>query len=434
MTDLLNLPGLTVDPARTAEADGRLTIGVMRRPKPDWSCNHCRGSDLVPNGTRTVCYADLPVRGMSVTLEWDRQRYRCKACGKSTPDRHPELHEDFLMTRRLYKWIGARCLGNTFAAVAKDVGMDERSVRRVFDQWSGERLKDLQFDTPKWLGVDEVHLLHHPRGILCDIHEKCLIDMLPTRSQETMGLRLSQFRERDRTEVVAMDMWVPYRRLAANLFPQATTVVDKWHVTKYADKGMETIRKSYRAKLPAGLRRQLVKDRFLLLSRAHRLKPEQQMVMETWTNTFPDLADAYATKEAFYGIYDSPDRSTAEAAMTKWESSLTPDMRVAFSDLLSALRNWHDPIFNYFDHRVTNAYTESINGLVKIANRAGRGYSFDVLRARMLLARKAFKYAGVPVAMAPSGARSRAAGMHIPTLIDHFTHGDLGFVPTAFAG
>jgi len=33
---------------------------------------------------------------------------------------------------------------------------------------------------------------------------------------------------------------------------------------------------------------------------------------------------------------------------------------------------------------VTNAYTESANGLAKIVNRAGRGYGFGVIRARVL--------------------------------------------------
>jgi hypothetical protein len=33
---------------------------------------------------------------------------------------------------------------------------------------------------------------------------------------------------------------------------------------------------------------------------------------------------------------------------------------------------------------VTNAYTESANGLAKIMNRAGRGYGFGVIRARVL--------------------------------------------------
>ena len=49
-----------------------------------------------------------------------------------------------------------------------------------------------------------------------------------------------------------------------------------------------------------------------------------------------------------------------------------------------AMSNWNTEIFAYFDYRVTNAYTEVLNGLIKIANRNGRSYSFDVIRAKTL--------------------------------------------------
>jgi len=33
---------------------------------------------------------------------------------------------------------------------------------------------------------------------------------------------------------------------------------------------------------------------------------------------------------------------------------------------------------------VTNAYTESLNNLIRLTNRIGRGYSFEALRAKIL--------------------------------------------------
>jgi hypothetical protein len=42
----------------------------------------------------------------------------------------------------------------------------------------------------------------------------------------------------------------------------------------------------------------------------------------------------------------------------------------------------------YFDHPISNAYTEALNGVAKTINRAGRGYSFEVLRARLLFGSK----------------------------------------------
>jgi transposase len=36
---------------------------------------------------------------------------------------------------------------------------------------------------------------------------------------------------------------------------------------------------------------------------------------------------------------------------------------------LTALRNWEDEAFAYFRHPVTNAYTEALNGVIRIVNR-----------------------------------------------------------------
>lgn len=41
-------------------------------------------------------------------------------------------------------------------------------------------------------------------------------------------------------------------------------------------------------------------------------------------------------------------------------------------------------ILNYFEHPVTNAYTESLNSLIRVMDRMGRGYSFEALRAKIL--------------------------------------------------
>lgn len=41
-------------------------------------------------------------------------------------------------------------------------------------------------------------------------------------------------------------------------------------------------------------------------------------------------------------------------------------------------------ILAFFTHPVTNAYTESLNGLIRVMDRMGRGYSFEALRAEIL--------------------------------------------------
>jgi hypothetical protein len=47
----------------------------------------------------------------------------------------------------------------------------------------------------------------------------------------------------------------------------------------------------------------------------------------------------------------------------------------------------YEDIFNYFDCPITNGYTEAMNGVMKAANRMGRGYSYEVIRAKLLFSK-----------------------------------------------
>jgi transposase len=67
-----------------------------------------------------------------------------------------------------------------------------------------------------------------------------------------------------------------------------------------------------------------------------------------------------------------------------WKSAIPIELEVPFKPLTTAVGNWKGDIFAYWDHPVTNAYTEAVAGLVKITNRVGRGYSFQAIRAKLL--------------------------------------------------
>src|SRR5690554_8084760 len=106
---------------------------------------------------------------------------------------------------------------------------------------------------------------------------------------------------------------------------------------------------------------------------------------------YPVIGVAFPEKEDFYAIYDAKSPAEAKALFNAWLHNLTPEIREAFNDLARAWQNWEPYICNYFNHPVTNAYTESLNNLIRVMNRLGRGYSFEALRAKVLFAEGAFK-------------------------------------------
>lgn len=76
-------------------------------------------------------------------------------------------------------------------------------------------------------------------------------------------------------------------------------------------------------------------------------------------------------------------------AFEAWENTLPEDGLEGFHSLAKTIHNHYEDIFAYWDSpsRITNAYTEGLNGLTKVANRMGRGYSYEIIRAKMLYAK-----------------------------------------------
>lgn len=240
------------------------------------------------------------------------------------------------------------------------------------------------------MGIDEIHLIR-PRGVITNIANNTIVELLPNRNKDTVAKYLYRLDGRDKVQYVAIDMRRPYRDATHAVLPQATIIVDKFHVVRMANDAVESARKSTRETLTVKQRRGLMRDRFVLLKRERDLTDQERPLMEGWTLNYPLLGEAYRLKEAFYGIYDCQTPDEAHNAFGDWYKSIPHGLHRHFEPLTKAFRNWTPEILAYFDHPVTNAYTESLNNLTRLMNRLGQGYSFEALRAKILFAEGAFK-------------------------------------------
>ncbi|CAO3425861.1 hypothetical protein [Azospirillum endophyticum] len=191
------------------------------------------------------------------------------------------------MTKRLVEWIGEQGLRRPFTAIADDVGIAEATVRDVWSGWTEGRIQALNIRIPSWMGLDGIHLLGQTRGVITDVGQRTLVDFLPKRDKGTVARRIAQMPNRDQIELVTMDMWRPYWTVVRELVPKAQVVVDRWHVQRYANEGLETVRKSLRAELPKKRRIALKDDRRLLLKRGCDLTGMEPLIVEAWCNEFP---------------------------------------------------------------------------------------------------------------------------------------------------
>lgn len=440
--DLLNLPHLRV---KSVTDNGNHYVIEAEGGVVPTACPECHHVGLHRFGTLRQGYMDAPIHGKRVKIEIERQRYRCKACRKTLLERMPHMDGKRLATERLIQYVEERCLKETFAALAREVGLDDKTIRHIFDDYVERLQQRIKFQTPEVLGIDELKIIGETRAMITDIRTLALFDMLPSRKKSELLPYFHNLPDKQRVKVVVMDMWSVYRQVADAELPGRPIVADRFHVTRTAQVALDRTRLAIRKGLDTRTRLQLKNERAVLFKRARDLTPTEETKLQHWTRLFPALGTAYALREEFAALYEHPTRAKAEAAGKKWQARAQQANLPHFRETLIALDSWWTEIFNWYDFRVTNAYTESINGIAKTVNRMGRGYSFEVIRARLLFDKRArvattvgvvrkrvpktnlaelFSHGGLPtwsdyapIEVATEGDEIVEFGPHIPTLV-----------------
>jgi transposase len=382
--DLLGLTDFRVLVVDEHSYDFHFQVALMAPPV---QCVHCGQHKLYRHETKPQLFMDLPIRGKRVGITIQRHRYRCCTCHHTFFESLPGMNESHFMTNRLISYIQQEALRRTFVSIADEVGLGESTIRALFSEFAATLQPRVPDTKLLYLGIDELYLLHQYRCVITDVQNHQIIDLLRERTKTTVISYLQRLPDtiKEHIAVVCTDMWASYHDAVHEILPHAKLVVDKFHVLKLLSGCLETVRKEVRTSLTDKQRRTLMHDRFLLLRRAHDLDEQETLIVEAWLKNFPRLETAYQLKETFYDIYETQTEEAALHCYFAWFAGIIPEVYEAFLPLTLAIEHYGDAIFNYFTYRYTAGYTESLNGLMKLTQRMGRGYSFEAIRAKVLL-------------------------------------------------
>lgn len=426
MFDLLGLPGVKPVDLRTGNRVITVVADVVENVPP--LCEGC-GKPMHRHGRRTNTFADTPMQMQPVRLEVTRPRYRCDACKTMAAPELAFLDERRRATKRLVDAIRERCLGTTFHDMADQTGLAVNSIKNIALDMIADLDRTVHYETPVIMGIDEVSLAGAYRCVITNLATNNVFNMLEERTQDHLKPFFKNLPDRERVEWVCTDMWRPFKRSFGKYLPNAKLVIDKFHVLKAASEALETERKKYQATLEKNQRVYVKKSiRWLTLKRPRNLTPAEQEALQVIRQSIPAIAEAYDFKEAFYRIYDDPKIESAKRAFEAWENSLPDHGLDDFRKLAKTVHNHYDDIFAYWNSpgQITNAYTECLNGLTKMANRMGRGYSYEIIRAKVLYAKYARRVgSGVRIAAVTGGSQTVEYGPHIPTLVEIAESGGL---------
>ena len=202
----------------------------------------------------------------------------------------------------------------------------------------------------------------------------------------SISLNLLNFKNRKDVRYFIMDMNYVYREIAETFFPNATIVIDRFHVVRYVTWALGNVRKRIQKEMLPFKRKYFKRSRRILLSHYHKLSAENKQALEVMLTQSNDLAIAYHLKELFYDFMDSPDRNVAYKRLRKFILATQASELKEFNATLTMLANWSKYILNAFDCPYSNGFTEGTNNKIKVIKRNAYGFrNFENFRNRILM-------------------------------------------------
>lgn len=389
-------------------------------------CPYCGGT-CVKNGSIDRLVRDLPILGEMTHIIIKGNRFLCTDCKKTFVQEFDFVDTKAKITNRLKNKIQEISLDRTLQQIAADYNLAISTVSKISDSYVNQLEKEHVRYSPEVLGMDEAHLSREMRGVFVDIERRGIVDIIPSRAKPAVIEWLENLPDSHKIKIVTMDMWRPYKEAVELCLPNVNIVIDRFHVAKMVNICLDNERKKIIKSKSSAAK---MKIKYALLKRLDKLKIDEMLDLQVVFNEYPELKEIHIAKEELLSIYDCTVRADAEIVFSNWLDNLTPYSKKVFAEAIRAFNNWYTEIFNFFDYRYTNGVTEALNNTIKSIEKNGRGYSFKMLRARVLYGTPAYKRAKTktvkkkPVYRPGSGSSYVVPGPPVETIETVLVHGD----------
>jgi len=375
---ILRLKELKINGFEFRQRDKELHLFV-KPYKNGCRCPECqRRCRIVRHGTEPRIWTDITVIGMRVLLHYAPKELECPTHGR-LQEEIPWAAAHARSTHRLEYRICGLCQIMTQKAAAEILALAtstlsdalHRIITRVRAQ---HRIRGLVT-----LGIDEISYCkgHKYATIVYDLDRSCVVWVGKGKGRETIDRFFQECLsdgQKKRVQWASCDMSQTYIQAIKDHCPNATLVIDRFHLVKALNEAVDEVRKEEWRKLGADERKAIKGLRWMLGMHARNRTKGDTRFLNALRTSNRRIHRAWVLKDEFDHFWSFCYQGAAKRFLKHWMTTALKSRIPSLRKFVGTLKNHFDNIITFIQRPLTNAVAEGLNRIIKIVKNRASGF------------------------------------------------------------
>jgi len=246
-----------------------------------------------------------------------------------------------------------------------------RAINRIRD---GHRIRGL-----KSIGIDEISYCkgHKYATIVYDLDQARVVWVGKGKGRETIDKffneSLSDY-QKSNIKWASCDMSATYIGAIEDHCPNATLVLDRFHIVKALNEAVDEVRKEQWRKASADNRKALKGLRWLLFKHSSNRSKKNTRILNTLRKGNRRIHRAWVLKDEFEHFWDYKASWAAERFLKNWMTTALKSRLDPIRNFVKMLKKHSHRILSFIEARITNATAEGLNRVIKIVKNRASGF------------------------------------------------------------
>ena len=353
------------------EGENRV-LSLYLRP-PDAHCPKCKSCNVATYKHRDRTLIGLPYGKCQVRFVVPVRKVICRDCKAVTYERVAfAAYKNARITRLLAKKLLARAADVSMKSLAEEYRISWRTVRDAIEDGLRKRYRRRDYSKATNIGIDELYVFRHERPsrkyitTVRDQDGKAVLEVARGKGAAALKRferKIAPFKANIKT--VSMDMASSYNSWAEEFLPDATIIIDRFHVIKALNDRVDKARRRVMAMVDDKTAKKIKGNRYVFLKNQEMLTPKEEKKLERAIKIkeCAALAEVHLFKERMRSIYANA--KTLAGAMPLFDGWIEDAKASDVPELKSAAKTFErnrEGILAYWSSGgMNNAATEGFN-------------------------------------------------------------------------